>query len=203
MGRLVSNADHIRHSIGCAFEFIHHSGKDVARGARGHSSLKAATDTELEVTTNGGLHYMKPTKQRDFPIGDVFAFKLNQVDIGMDQGGEVVTTCVPEETEGDYEKQSSNRPTPQEQFAIQTLTEAMRLHQQPPPRGVLNEPANRLNGSRNVCPASKWRHIFYTRKMDDGTDRDSLRKLFSRHVTSLQVKQIIKVYEEWVWFLDG
>ncbi|MBL3598702.1 MAG: AAA family ATPase [gamma proteobacterium endosymbiont of Lamellibrachia anaximandri] len=34
MGALVSNADRIREEIGCTFAFIHHSGKDGAKGAR-------------------------------------------------------------------------------------------------------------------------------------------------------------------------
>ena len=28
---------------------VHHTGKDTAKGARGHSLLRAATDTEIEV----------------------------------------------------------------------------------------------------------------------------------------------------------
>ena len=146
---------------------------------------------------------MKPTKQRDFSLGDVFTFKLKQVEVGIDQKGEPVTTCIPEETEDDYQTSGNSRPTAQEQLAIETLKEAMRLHQRPPPSDVLNNPANRLNGTRNVCPAQEWRDIFYARKTDGGTDRDSLRKLFARHITNLQVKGIIKVYEEWVWFLEG
>jgi len=203
MGLLVSNADRIRHELGCVFEFIHHSGKDAARGARGHSSLKAATDTELEVTANSGLHQMKPTKQRDFALGDAFTFKLNQVEIGLDQKGEMVTTCVPKETEGDYQKPDNNRPTPQERFAIQTLEESFRLHQVMPPREVINEPSNRINIGRNVCPVSAWRDIYFSRKMDSGTGQDSVRRTFNRHVENLQVKKIIKVYHEWVWFLEG
>ena len=165
--------------------------------------LRAATDTEIEVTVQNGIHVAKVTKQRDFAIGDVFAFRLNQVEIGTDQGGKVVTTCVPEETEGDYQTQDSNRPTPQERLAIQTLEEAFRLHQIMPPREVINEPSNRINIGRNVCPVSAWRDIYFSRKMDSGTERDSVRRTFNRHIENLQVKKIIKVYQEWVWFLQG
>ena len=33
--------------------WVHHCGKDAARGAGGHSSLRAATDVELEITRSG------------------------------------------------------------------------------------------------------------------------------------------------------
>jgi len=32
---------------------IHHSGKDKNKGARGHSSLRAAVDTEIEIKVDG------------------------------------------------------------------------------------------------------------------------------------------------------
>jgi hypothetical protein len=32
---------------------VHHCGRDAARGAGGHSSLRAETDAELEITRNG------------------------------------------------------------------------------------------------------------------------------------------------------
>lgn len=55
----------------CHVMLIHHTGKDAARGARGHSSLKAAVDTEMEVqvevTESGQVtrRQMWVTKQRD------------------------------------------------------------------------------------------------------------------------------------------
>ncbi len=95
MGLLVANADRIRHALGCCFEFVHHAGKDAARGARGHSSLRAATDTEIEISACDGVHIVRPTKQRDFTLGDEFAFTLRQVEIGTDARARPVTTCVP------------------------------------------------------------------------------------------------------------
>jgi RecA-family ATPase len=50
MGRIVAAADRFRAGTGAHFTYVHHTGKDAARGARGHSLLRAATDTELETT---------------------------------------------------------------------------------------------------------------------------------------------------------
>ena len=49
MGRCVAAAAAIREAADTHVLIVHHTGKDTARGARGHSSLRAATDVELEV----------------------------------------------------------------------------------------------------------------------------------------------------------
>jgi hypothetical protein len=60
-----------------------------------HSLLRAATDTEIETSSNKGLHVSKVMKQRDFQAGDEFAFKLNQGVLGQDKYGYSISTCVP------------------------------------------------------------------------------------------------------------
>jgi len=50
MGALVRNIDRLRAETGAATILVHHSGKELARGARGHSLLRAAADTEIEMT---------------------------------------------------------------------------------------------------------------------------------------------------------
>ena len=44
MGNLVKHMDKVRHTLKAHLCVIHHSGKDKAKGARGHSLLRAATD---------------------------------------------------------------------------------------------------------------------------------------------------------------
>ena len=202
MGALVANADHIRRTLGCCFEFIHHAGKDAARGARGHSSLKAATDTEIEISACNGVHVMRPSKQRDFALGDEFAFTLKQIEIGTDAKGEIITTCVPVPAGIGTGKSRKKSPTKQEQLAIRTLEEAFKQHQTTPPREVTLEPSNRINLGQNVCPIASWRQIYIARKGDDGTKKDSAYRAFYRHVESLQVAEIIRVYQQWVWFVN-
>lgn len=94
MGTLVRGCDMIRTRSGAAVLLIHHSGKDATRGARGHSSLRAAVDTEIEITGQANPRQAKVTKQRDLPNGDVFAFDLDAVEIGADPDGNPITACV-------------------------------------------------------------------------------------------------------------
>ena len=202
MGALVANVDRIRKALGCCFELIHHAGKDSAKGARGHSSLKAATDTEIEITVCNGVHNMRPSKQRDLPMGDEFAFTLRQIEIGTDARGEPVTTCIPVPVDNHQRADRRNRPTQQERFAIEVLEEAFRQHQCMPPREVISEPSNRINMGKNVCPLTAWRQLYVARKGDDGTSADSNERAFRRHKDNLQAKEIIKIYADWVWFIE-
>ncbi|MGJ0504191.1 MAG: helicase RepA family protein [Methylocystis sp.] len=90
MGRIVMAADRIRAEIGAHFTYVHHTGKDTARGARGHSLLRAATDTEIEVSAGA----LKVTKQRDMEGGEAYGFKLTDVYIGDDPEGQPVRSAV-------------------------------------------------------------------------------------------------------------
>jgi RecA/RadA recombinase len=97
MGTLVRNADLIRDQTKTCVLFIHHCGKEVARGMRGHSSLKAATDTEIEVTRpteDDTLSVARVTRQRDMETTGSFAFHLDSEILGEDQRGKPVRSCV-------------------------------------------------------------------------------------------------------------
>lgn len=98
MGTLVKHSDLIRQYTNAHICFIHHSGKDKARGARGHSSLRAAVDTEIEISRTEGADYsvVKVPKQRDMERDDDFQFKLKRVVLGVNRHNEEVTSCVVE-----------------------------------------------------------------------------------------------------------
>jgi len=101
MTALIRNIDAVREATKAHIMVVHHSGKDVAKGARGHSSLRAATDTEIEVQSEEGARAARVTKQRDYLGGELFAFDLKAVDLGLDQDGEEVRSCVVEPADSD------------------------------------------------------------------------------------------------------
>lgn len=107
MTALIRNIDAIREATGAHIMLVHHTGKDTARGARGHSSLRAATDTEIEVGVVGDdgeqARAAMVTKQRDYQGGETFAFSLKTVSLGFDQDGDEVSSCVIEaQDSGDF-----------------------------------------------------------------------------------------------------
>lgn len=77
-------------STGACVLILHHTGKDVTRGARGSSALQGAIDTEIAVDGKT----MRPTKQRDIEVGDDIGFTLTPVAVGIDDDDEAITSCV-------------------------------------------------------------------------------------------------------------
>jgi hypothetical protein len=76
MGAFVRNCDLIRSETNAHLCVLHHLGKDEARGARGHSLLKAALDTELTATKTGLIGTLELTKQRDGQDGSRWGFEI-------------------------------------------------------------------------------------------------------------------------------
>jgi hypothetical protein len=96
MGLLVQHVDELCSELGLHVMLVHHSGKDVARGARGSSSLRAATATEIEVEPLEGMSVARVTKQRDLEIEGVFGFGLKSIELGRNGRGKPVTSCIVE-----------------------------------------------------------------------------------------------------------
>jgi hypothetical protein len=94
MSAFVSHLDKIRSGTGSAILLVHHTGKDESRGARGNSSLPAATDTVLTLTRDGEVLRLAATKQRDLPRGEPLSLALLPVEIGSDRNGLPITSCV-------------------------------------------------------------------------------------------------------------
>jgi hypothetical protein len=112
MGVVVRNVDAIRSATGAAFVLIHHCGKDAARGARGWSGLRAATDTEIEVTANEatGLRVAEITKQRDLPgKGTRLGFRLEVVNLGKNRWGADRGSCVAVPADAPARKEPARR----------------------------------------------------------------------------------------------
>jgi hypothetical protein len=93
MTAFIANVDALRDHTGAHMMIVHHTGKDTAQGARGHSSLRAATDTEIEIENDEGLRTATATKQRDLEPRQPIAFQLKVHEIGNDDDGDAVTTC--------------------------------------------------------------------------------------------------------------
>lgn len=95
MGVVVRHIDRIRVECKAHFLLIHHRGKNTDAGARGWSGLKAAVDTEIEVTDTGDGRCLEITKQRDLPTkGERIGFRLDVVTLGQTKWGAPATSCV-------------------------------------------------------------------------------------------------------------
>ena len=95
MGLVVRRFDRIRTACNAHFLLIHHSGKAAANGARGWSGIRAAVDTEIEVTDSPAGRCAEITKQRDLSTkGERIGFRLDTVTLGTTKWGAAATSCV-------------------------------------------------------------------------------------------------------------
>jgi len=96
MGRLIDGAKRLQAALGGLVLVVHHSGKDPTKGLRGHSSLHAALDAVIEVTRDGERRDWRIAKSKDGADGDAQPFRLEVVELGEDDAGDPITSCVVE-----------------------------------------------------------------------------------------------------------
>ncbi|SDK27360.1 helicase RepA family protein [Aliiruegeria lutimaris] len=94
MGALIDNIVELIEQVGCCVVLVHHSGKDAARGMRGHSSLLGALDTEIRIERGEAGRTITVTKQREGEDGEQFAFRTTAVELGQTPKGKVVKAVV-------------------------------------------------------------------------------------------------------------
>jgi putative DNA primase/helicase len=95
MGIVIRNVDKIRMATGSHFLLIHHNGKNAALGARGWGGVKAAIDTEIEITDSIEGRCAEIKKQRDLDTkGSRIGFHLERVNLGLTKWKSTATSCV-------------------------------------------------------------------------------------------------------------
>jgi hypothetical protein len=192
MGALVVNSDRIRQATGAHVAWIHHSGKDQAQGARGHSLLRAATDTEIEISRadNDSPSIAKVTKQRELEIDGVFGFTLKRVELGLNRRGKPVTSCIVEPTD-DRPAKPRISLTNGEAMALRILHDVMATQ----PCQVPFQAAEA--GVKSATSKHAWRETFFARSTAE--THDAKKKAFNRAADGLAQKSQIGVHHDTVW----
>jgi hypothetical protein len=99
IGKALAHCRGIHNATGAVVVLVHHAGKDPSKGARGWSGLRAAADAEIEVVRTPVGRMLRVSKQKDGIDGREWGFDLEVVQIGMDEDGDVIDSCVVKEAE--------------------------------------------------------------------------------------------------------
>lgn len=94
MGELIAACNELQRTVGGVVMVVHHTGKDGAKGLRGHSSLLAALDAAIEVSRSDAKRRWSIAKSKDDVDGALSEFHLRTVELGRDEYGDPVTSCV-------------------------------------------------------------------------------------------------------------
>jgi hypothetical protein len=199
MGAFVANIDRIRQATTAHVCTIHHTGKDQSRGARGHSSLRAAIDTEIEVSRDqqSGVSTATATKQRDLPLDDApISFTLHSIELGTDEDGDPMTSCVIQGTEAPAKaKRNTTGMTAGGKIALAALQHIMdETGQQAPP--LPEYPT----GAR-VVTQDAWRKASIARQITDSDSPNTERTAFRRAAENLMSLGLVGKHENFVWLI--
>lgn len=95
MGRAVAHCQAIARATSAMVLLVAHAGKDVDRGLRGWSGIKAALDLEIVVERSGDYRAAVITKLKDGTTeGAKHPFSLVTVELGIDADGDPITSAV-------------------------------------------------------------------------------------------------------------
>ena len=192
MGRLVKHADYFREISGSAFGLIHHSGKDIDKGMRGHSSLLGAVDTVIQISRTDNIGCASVETQRELETGEKFYFELETVNLGVNQRDKAVTSCVVLSKTQPENIQSKNKLTPLESKSLEILT------------NTLIEKGKTVKILRDMpeCHAVSRTEFREALMMSGVTDRDkdgTERKQWQRIREALVSKGEILMHGEYLW----
>jgi hypothetical protein len=191
MGQFVINCDQMRQQTGAHVCVLHHLGKDQSRGARGHSLLKAALDTELTVTKTGRVGVIEVTKQRDHPDGEIFGFASEVVDLGEGKQSFVI---VPSEVPAKTINASKLSPKYERaRRALAALSSSSKAKVPPPDWGL---PAGIV-----TVPVNTWRDELFCTGILDKSNRRA-RKSFWDLKQALAARNLIGERDGLAWLTD-
>jgi hypothetical protein len=197
MGAYVGNIDRLRDKLRCHVANVHHFGKDISRGSRGHNLLFCNVDTETQVISQ----IATITKQRDGVGGAQFPFTLTPVTLGIDQDGDPVTSCILEpvsqsdDATSHRRKPDTSKLSDKEKVALATLARALDAH------GRVVHAHNYIKPGTVVVDLDLWRRFYLAGTSADGQSEDTRRKAWRRAHEGLQAEKVIDIRDEMVWII--
>ncbi|ABE29335.1 AAA domain protein [Paraburkholderia xenovorans LB400] len=190
VGRLIEACKVIQLALSATVILIAHSGKDSSRGLRGHSSLYAALDAAIEVREcDGGVREWTLVKSKDGCDGLRHTFRLRSVEVGVDDDGDPVTSCVIEPLDAEPERLRPARPRGSAQMIVyRVVGDMLRASREfgkanaPPTHACVPvEAAIEQAALHMVCKAKNRRYVA------------------RRTVTHMIASRIYSARDDWLW----
>jgi hypothetical protein len=193
MSDYIKAADAIREAFGCAVVIVHHCGIEGTR-PRGHTSLSGAVDCQIAVKKANGIVSATVELMKDGQEGDAFGSLLKVVEVGTDDDGDPITSCVIEPTDA-VEDSGRTRTTGQARVALDILRKLIDEHGEEPPVST-HIPQNR---TKRVVRLDIWRRYWSASSAGEADKPDSVARAFRRAAEKLQASDTIGIWDGWVW----
>jgi hypothetical protein len=189
----------IQEFLNCALTVLHHSGKDVAKGMRGSSSLLGAVDTELELLRFEGQMkgVLTISKQKDGVQNERFGFEMVEVEIKP-----LVYSLAVQASDEAVRLLSKNKAKNNAGKGRNQSIQLISLEKVVKAKGT----PKFIDGlQRQAVKLIDWKAEFRSKKgiTDDSTatEKKSFDKAWSRAQDDLQNDGEIGIRDEWVWLM--
>jgi hypothetical protein len=196
MAAYIQAADAIRAAFDCLVVVVHHCGHDGQR-PRGHSSLMGALDVQIAVRRDAADNIVaKLELAKDGPIGLTTVSRLKVVELGLDQDGDPIMSCVIEAVDAPDVTVPKGRRLPKAAAsALRALEAAIADAGEIPPASNHVPP-----DVRTVSP-SLWRDYSYRMGVSTSDEPRAKRQAFKRACDELLDARMIAVWEPHVWIV--
>lgn len=206
MGAFITSCGHLQGEFQTALLVIHHSGKDAAKGLRGHSSLLGAVDTELELLRFEGQQkgILTVSKQKDGEDGLRFGFEMVEIDIEEDRDDSLSLD----------ESRKSLAVSPSDEALKSRADEARKTGLDRTGKGkrqavAMDALRDALNtkglhwkvslGVRKCVKVEQWKDSFAQKMGSDEAGSDAFRAAWRRVRSDQGRPPAVHIEGEWVW----
>jgi hypothetical protein len=196
MSAYVKAADLLREAFGAAIIIIHHCGINGER-PRGHTSLTGAVDAQIAVKRDEAERIIATVEfMKDGPEGEEIVSRLGVVEVGEDEDGDAITSCVVEAADGeDRQSQTKSHLSPAQGRALQLLADAINLSGEIPPA------SNHIPPNTQCVAEEVWRECCYRGSISGSGKQDAKQKAFKRAADDLLTAGRIGKWDPWVWII--
>lgn len=194
MGAYRDGADRLREEFGCAVIIIHHCGVDGTR-PRGHTGLTGAVDAQLAVNKDPDKTVLITLElMKDGPQGEMMRCRLEAVDLGFDDNGKVLTSCVVEHLDAPAADRQDRRKklSPAQSRALALLGNAIGADGEIPPA------SNHIPSNTSCVREKLWRAYCDAGAVSEGNE-EAKAKAFKRAAEVLIADGRVGKWEPWVW----
>ena len=197
MSNYVRAADAIRDAFDCSVLIVHHCGHKDNR-PRGHSSLTGAVDAQLAVKRHiTGIILVTAEFMKDGDAGECVASHLESMEVGRDQDGELITSCVVVEAEAGA---AEERPKQKKSLSSTAQIVLKALEKSLIEAGAVPPTCNHVPRDVPTVSVDLWRRYAYQSGISSGEDR-AKQQAFKRAHDTLVAKELVGAWGDDRWLV--
>jgi hypothetical protein len=195
MAAYIRASDAIRDAFDCVVVIIHHCGHHGER-PRGHSSLMGGLDVQIGVRRDAAGNIVAQLElAKDGEVGLAFVSQLEPIELGRDEDGDLITSCVVREVEG-AEAKAAAKPrklSKGAQIALRALPDAISEFGEIPPA------SNHIPPNVRTVSVERWRERALAIGLCSSDEERAKRLAFQRASEVLVAANEVAIWQPHAW----